>query len=65
MCLDEPCIDVAIIGGGFTGAYTAWKLRKYNLDIRLYEMTDRLGGGLYTRAMHNYSEVRYNIQGVG
>jgi lysine 2-monooxygenase len=41
-------LDVAIVGGGVAGAYTAWRLRKANpaSRVRLFEMSDRIGGRL-------------------
>lgn len=51
----SPCpkiIDVAIIGGGVSGAYTAYRLmqsKKWkNSNIRLFEMSDRIGGRLWS-----------------
>ena len=45
-------LDVAIIGGGVSGAYTAWRLRNQRPDLRvnLFEMSDRIGGRL--RSVH-------------
>jgi monoamine oxidase len=41
-------LDVAIVGGGVSGAYTAWRLRSEapQLRLRLFEMSDRIGGRL-------------------
>ncbi|MFB2919619.1 MULTISPECIES: flavin monoamine oxidase family protein [Aerosakkonema] len=41
-------VDVAIIGGGVSGAYTAWRLAKSKKDLKvcLYELSDRIGGRL-------------------
>jgi monoamine oxidase len=41
-------LDVAIVGGGVAGAYTAWRLRgeQPGLRVRLFEMSDRIGGRL-------------------
>jgi len=41
-------LDVAIVGGGVAGAYTAWRLRgeRPDLRVRLFEMSDRIGGRL-------------------
>jgi len=46
-------IDFAIIGGGCSGTYVAWRLaNKYpNKSIRLYEASDRIGGRLATIEM--------------
>jgi len=45
---DQRCDDVAIIGGGVGGLYTAWRLRNSNLTVSLYEQSDRLGGRIQT-----------------
>jgi monoamine oxidase len=41
-------LDVAIVGGGVSGAYAAWRLRhdRPDLRVRLFEMSDRIGGRL-------------------
>lgn len=43
-------IEVAIVGGGASGLYSGWRLRTQNSpsDVALFEMSDRLGGRLYT-----------------
>ena len=41
-------IDSAIVGGGISGIYTAWRLKQNrpNANIHLYELSDRIGGRL-------------------
>jgi monoamine oxidase len=48
-------LDVAIVGGGVSGLYTAWRLlvdgrdqRADALTVALFEMSDRVGGRLLT-----------------
>jgi lysine 2-monooxygenase len=56
-------IDVAIVGGGISGSYAAWRLAKSKKfkEVRLYEMSDRIGGRLLSVAMpdmpHVYAEL--------
>jgi monoamine oxidase len=56
-------LDVAIVGGGAAGAYTAWRLRQAqpHLRVRLFEMSDRIGGRLrsvaFPQAPHLFGEV--------
>jgi len=44
--------DIAIIGGGVAGAYAAWRLatERPGLRVRLFEMSDHIGGRL--RSIH-------------
>ncbi len=41
-------IDIAIVGGGISGIYAAWRLQKQDptRNIHLYELSDRIGGRL-------------------
>jgi monoamine oxidase len=41
-------LDVVIVGGGVSGAYAAWRLRgeRPDLRVKLFEMSDRIGGRL-------------------
>ncbi|NER00422.1 MAG: NAD(P)-binding protein, partial [Cyanothece sp. SIO2G6] len=43
----EP-IDIAIVGGGVSGVYSAWKLKKQYRDrtIVVFEASDHIGGRL-------------------
>jgi monoamine oxidase len=56
-------LDVAVIGGGAAGAYTAWRLRgaRPDLRVRLFEMSGRIGGRLrsvaFPQAPHLVGEV--------
>ena len=42
------CHDIAIVGAGAGGTYTAYRLRKQNLSIAVYEQLDRVGGRLFS-----------------
>ncbi|MFN9614016.1 MAG: NAD(P)-binding protein, partial [Dolichospermum sp.] len=52
MIVQSNTIDVAIIGGGISGIYSAWRLanEKNDLKISLFESSERLGGRLYSVA---------------
>jgi lysine 2-monooxygenase len=43
-------IDVAIIGGGVAGCYSAYRLARSGSfrDVQLFEMSDRIGGRLWS-----------------
>ncbi len=59
----RPDLDVAIVGGGVSGAYVAWRLAQEqpHLHIRLFEASDRIGGRLrsvwFPEAPHLIAEV--------
>ena len=42
------CDDVAIVGAGVAGAFLAYRLRDRNFTVTLYELSNRIGGRLYT-----------------
>ncbi|HJW42390.1 MAG TPA: FAD-dependent oxidoreductase, partial [Rhizomicrobium sp.] len=48
----RPDIDVAIVGGGVSGVYAAWRLRQEQpyLSVRLFEASGRIGGRLHSIA---------------
>jgi len=43
-------LDIAIVGGGVSGVYAAWRLRRDmpHLRIRLFEASERIGGRLHS-----------------
>ncbi|XP_064599440.1 aplysianin-A-like [Liolophura sinensis] len=45
---EGECLDVAIVGGGIGGTYTAWRLRERGLKIAIFENTDRIGGRTFS-----------------
>jgi monoamine oxidase len=48
--MDEQVLDYAIVGGGVSGIYSAWRLKESDStrDIEVFEMSDRVGGRLLT-----------------
>ena len=46
-------LDVAVVGAGFSGLAAARRLMQANLDVRVYEARDRVGG----RALTDYALV--------
>lgn len=40
--------DIAIVGGGFAGVYTAWRLVRDGASVVLIESSDHLGGTLWS-----------------
>ena len=47
-----PDLDIAIVGGGVSGVYAAWRLAQEqpHLRVRLFEASERIGGRLHSVA---------------
>ena len=60
-------IDVAIVGGGVSGAYAGWRLVKSqkNFQVGVYEMSDRIGGRLLSVQMPGMPHVYAEFGGMG
>lgn len=56
-CHFSGCLDVAIIGAGFSGSYAAWKMRDLGLNIHVYEMSDHVGGMFHTMHLPEYPDL--------
>lgn len=63
---DAETVDVAVVGGGMGGAYTAWRLRQEQpeLNVVLYEYSDRIGGRLYTAQLPGMPHVNAELGGM-
>ena len=63
----SQAIDVAIVGGGVSGAYTGWRLVKspenYN-NVHLYELGDRIGGRLLSMPMPGMPHIYADFGGM-
>ena len=60
-------LDVAVVGGGVSGAYSAWRLqadRGADQSIGLFEYSDRIGGRLYSVTMPGLPNVRAELGGM-
>lgn len=60
-------LDVAVVGGGVSGAYSAWRLQKEKgakAKIALFEYSDRIGGRLYTITMPGLPHVKAEVGGM-
>ncbi|MCL4295013.1 MAG: FAD-dependent oxidoreductase [Anaerolineae bacterium] len=78
-----PLIDIAVIGGGVSGAYTAYRLIKSDpaaspvlqrllqlsgkerLDIGLFELSNRIGGRLWSYHLPGMSSLPAELGGQG
>lgn len=60
-------LDTAVIGGGCSGAYSAWRLQQAfgkTQKIALFEYGDRIGGRLYTITMPGLPNVKAEVGGM-
>jgi monoamine oxidase len=60
-------LDVAVIGAGCAGAYSAWRLqqdRGARQRIGLFEYSDRVGGRLYTVTLPGLPHVKAEVGGM-
>ena len=44
---------ILIIGGGISGIYVGYLLKKEGFSIKILEANDRIGGRIYTKKVHN------------
>ena len=60
-------LDIAIIGGGVSGCYSAWRVqqdRGDNNNIVLFEYSNRIGGRLYSRRLPGLPNVVAELGGM-
>jgi len=59
-------IDVAIIGGGVSGVYSGWRLAsaKEQERVELFELSDRIGGRLFSVVPEGMPNVRAEVGGM-
>jgi monoamine oxidase len=64
--MSEQVLDYAIVGGGISGVYSAWRLQDSNRDlaIEVFEMSDRVGGRLLTVIPPNLPGARVELGGM-
>nr|Q17043.1 RecName: Full=Aplysianin-A; Flags: Precursor [Aplysia kurodai]BAA11867.1 aplysianin-A precursor [Aplysia kurodai] len=66
-CDDEQCdetLNIAIVGAGPSGAYSAYKMRHSGKDVGLFEYCNRVGGRLYTYQLPNTPDVNLELGGM-
>lgn len=60
-------LDVAVVGGGVSGAYSAWRLQQESYgaaSVALFEYSNRIGGRLYTVTMPGLPNVKAEVGGM-
>ena len=60
-------LDVAVVGGGVSGLYSAWRLKTDgagDLDIKVFEGSQRLGGRLLSATPPNMPQAHVEIGGM-
>jgi hypothetical protein len=60
-------LDVAVVGAGVSGAYSAWRLQQHlrgKAKIALFEYGNRIGGRLYTVAIPGMPNVKAELGGM-
>lgn len=64
--MSEQVLDYAIVGGGISGIYSAWRLKDSNSDlhIKLFESSDRVGGRLLTVTPPKLPSARVELGGM-
>src|SRR3954470_18082725 len=58
--------DVAVIGGGISGVYTAWRLKSSDpsLTVAVFEYGNRIGGRLYSYPMPGMPHIKAERGGM-
>lgn len=64
--MSEQVLDYAIVGGGISGIYSAWRLQEADrtLSIKVFESSDRVGGRLLTVTPPRMSDSRVELGGM-
>ncbi|KAH9505682.1 hypothetical protein Btru_055493 [Bulinus truncatus] len=57
-------LDVAIVGAGPAGTYSAYRLRNEDLRIEVFEYSNRVGGRYFTSSLPNVPDVPLEFGGM-
>lgn len=68
---DDEIIDVAVVGGGVSGCYSAYRLTREavgdsgeRLSVELFELGDRIGGRLWSVSVGGIDDVPAELGGM-
>lgn len=65
--MQELRLDTAVIGGGVSGTYSAWRLQQEfgkEQNIALFEYSNRIGGRLFTVTLPGLPNVKAEVGGM-
>ena len=64
--MSEQVLDYAIVGGGISGIYSAWRLQEADstLSIKVFESSDTVGGRLLTVTPPKMPDSRVELGGM-
>nr|P35903.1 RecName: Full=Achacin; Flags: Precursor [Lissachatina fulica]CAA45871.1 achacin [Lissachatina fulica] len=57
-------VDVAVVGAGPSGTYSAYKLRNKGQTVELFEYSNRIGGRLFTTHLPNVPDLNLESGGM-
>ena len=60
-------LDIAVVGGGVSGVYSAWRLQEAHGNserIALFEYSNRIGGRIFTVTMPGLPNVKAELGGM-
>jgi monoamine oxidase len=62
----EGLLDVAVVGGGVSGVYSAWRIKEndQSKNVALFELSHRIGGRLLTVTPPGMPHVRCELGGM-
>ncbi|KAK0049654.1 L-amino-acid oxidase [Biomphalaria pfeifferi] len=63
-CNCDRHVDVAIIGAGPSGTYSAYRLRNQKLTIEVFEYLNRVGGRLYSTTLPDAPDLPVELGGM-
>jgi monoamine oxidase len=62
--MPEETLDVAVVGAGVSGAYSAWRLADAGHKVGLFEYSDRVGGRLFSYTFDELPNVHAELGGM-
>jgi monoamine oxidase len=60
----KETLDIAVVGAGVSGAYSAWRLAEAGKRVGLFEYSGRVGGRLYSYTFDQLPNVHAELGGM-